>query len=244
MHHQDGSEFQEGNDVVPVADGIEAVVVKLAEMQGLCHERLVKGIRRASQGASAEGHDIGHVPGIFQVDEVTGQHGKVGHKVVAEENRLSPLEMGIARHDDVAVLFRSLDQRFLELDQELGDGSDFTADIHVRIQSNLVVPTASSMQAFASFADGIGQSFFDVHVDVFQLNGEIEFSLFNLLENRLQALDDGVFIFLGDDALLGQHRRVGNATANIFSIHAAIELNGRIEFFYTFIRGLGKTAAP
>ena len=81
-------------------------------------------------------------------------------------------------------------------------------------------------------------------MDVFQLDGEIEVPVFNLLENSLQALDDGVFVFLGDDALFGQHRRMGNAAADIFSIHAAIELDGRIEFFYTFIRGLGKTAAP
>ena len=244
VHHQDGCEFQEGDDVVPVADGIETVVVNLAEMQGLGDERLVEGIRRASQGTGAEGHDIGHVPGVFQVDEVTGQHGEIGHEVVAEENRLSPLEVGIARHDDVAVLFCSLDQRFLELDQELGGGGDFAADIHVRIQGDLIVAATAGMQALACFADGIGQSFFDVHVDVFQLDGEIEVPVFDLLENSLQALDDGVFVFLGDDALFGQHRRMGNAAADIFSIHAAIELDGRIEFFYTFIRGLGKTAAP
>ena len=98
------------------------------------------------------------------------------------------------------------------------------------------------MQALAGFADGIGQSFFDVHVDIFQFDGEIEIPVFNLLENGLQPLDDGIFIFLGNDALFSQHRRMGNAAADIFSVHAAIELDGRIKFFYTFIRGLSKTA--
>ena len=116
--------------------------------------------------------------------------------------------------------------------------------VNINNEGNLVVTAAAGMQALAGFADGIGQSFFDVHVDIFQFDGEIEIPVFNLLENGLQPLDDGIFIFLGNDALFSQHRRMGNAAADIFSVHAAIELDGRIKFFYTFIRGLSKTAAP
>ena len=100
------------------------------------------------------------------------------------------------------------------------------------------------MKAFPRFANGIGKPLFNIHVDIFELDGKVKLPVFNLLENSLQAFYDSVLVFFRNDAFFGQHRRVGNAAANIFGVHPAVKLDGCIEGFYTFICGLSEPAAP
>ena len=164
--------------------------------------------------------------------------------MVAEEDRLSPLQVRISRHDDVAVLFSSLHQGLLELDQEVGNGSDFPANIEVRIEGHLIVAAPPRMKAFSRFANGIGKSLFNIHMNIFEFDRKVKIPVFDLLENNLQAFYDGVLIRFRNDAFFGQHRRMGDAAANIFGVHPAVKLNGCIEGFYTFICGLSEPAAP
>ena len=100
------------------------------------------------------------------------------------------------------------------------------------------------MKPLASFTDRIGEALFDIHMNVFQLYRKVEFIPFDLSENILQPLDDSILICFGNNALPGQHRRMGNAAADILCIHTAIELNRCVKCFYVFICSLCKPAAP
>ena len=102
-------------------------------MQCLTDVRLIQRIGRTGQGAGTERHHICQLPGKAQVLEITGQHGKVGHQVVTEENRLGPLQVRIARHDDIVIFFCSLDDTFLKLYEQLGDCRNFPPYVQVRI---------------------------------------------------------------------------------------------------------------
>ena len=164
--------------------------------------------------------------------------------MMTEQNRLCPLQMRIAGHDNVTVFFSGLDNGFLQFDKEFGNCRNFPANVHMRIQCNLVVAAAPGMKPFAGFTDSICQPFFHIHVNVFQFYRKFKFAFFNLFINMFQPCDNGIFISFRNNALPLQHRRVGNAAANIFCIHAAVKLDRGIEFFYTFIRGLCKAAAP
>ena len=178
------------------------------------------------------------------MSEITGQHGEIGHQVMTEQDGLGPLQMGIARHDDVAVLLRRFDDGFLQLDHQLRNRGDFPARVHMRIQRHLVVAAPARMKPFSRFADGVGQALFDIHMNIFQLDGKFKFTLFNLLVDGFQPGYDRILICRRNNALPFQHRRVGNAAANIFRIHAAVKLDGGVKLFYAFIRGLRKPAAP
>ena len=68
--------------------------------------------------------------------------------------------------------------------------------------------------------------------------------MLNLFKYLFQSVYDSIFIRIRDNPLTGQHRRMSDAAADIFCIHTAIKLNGRIECLYIFIRCLRKPATP
>ena len=244
MDHENRGRCEKLHDVVAVADGVEAVRVDALEVELLLHELAVDREGRAGESTGAERHDVRALVDALEAGEVAREHAEVGEQMMREQDRLCALQMRVARHDDVAVLFSSLHQGLLELDQEVGNGSDFPANIEVRIEGYLIVAAPPRMKAFSRFANGIGKSLFNIHMNIFEFDRKIKIPVLDLLENNLQAFYDGVLIRFRNDAFLGQHRRMGDAAANIFGVHPAVKLNGCIEGFYTFICGLSEPAAP
>ena len=100
------------------------------------------------------------------------------------------------------------------------------------------------METFPCFTDSRRQAGFDVHVDVFQGNGEIEVSGLDPGENLFQAGDNGVHIGLGNDVLTAEHPGMGDGAPNILAVETFIEVDGSGELLDEFVGGLGKTASP
>ena len=213
-------------------------------MKHIGYIRLVQGIGRACQGARPEGHPVSHIPGKLQMLKIAGQHGKIRHEVMTEQDWLGPLQMSVSRHDDIAVFFRRFHDGLLQLDEQPCYVGNFPAQVQMGIERYLVIAAAAGVQALARFTDGISQPFFYIHMNIFQFDGKFEFIMFNLFKYLFQAVYDGVFIFIRNNSLTGQHRRMGDTATDIFCIHTAIKLNRRIECFYIFIRRLRKPAAP
>ncbi|MNT33547.1 hypothetical protein D3C72_1694800 [compost metagenome] len=79
------------------------------------------------------------------------------------------------------------------------------------------------MQALAGIADQRGQARLDIQVDVFQVQLPFEAAGLDLaLDLGHAALDPGA-VGLGDDALLGQHGRVGQRTLDVEQGQALVE---------------------
>ena len=75
------------------------------------------------------------------------------------------------------------------------------------------------MELAPHLPDFLDQAGLDRHVDIFQLRLELEFALLYLFADRLQPSDDRFCIFLGDNALFGQHLGVGDAAGDVLLEH-------------------------
>ncbi len=64
----------------------------------------VEGQRRAGQGAGAERRDVEPAAGVDQAVDVAGEGPAVGQQMVGQQDRLGPLEVGVAGQVDVLRL--------------------------------------------------------------------------------------------------------------------------------------------
>ena len=104
--------------------------------------------------------------------------------------------------------------------------ADDLAGVEPHIQRNLVVARPPGVQPPRRRADELVQPPLDVHVQVFQRGIPRKIAGLDFLLDAAQALDDGLRVFLADDALLCQHPGVGYRTGDVLVVQAAVVLNG------------------
>ena len=91
---------------VAIAHGIETVGVDRIETQLCRRPTAVDRHRRTGKGSSPEGGDVDPTSHILQTVPVTLQHLDVSQQMVSQAERLSPLQMGVARDQSASVLIR------------------------------------------------------------------------------------------------------------------------------------------
>ncbi len=244
MDHENRGRGEELHDVVAVANGVEAVRVDVLEVELLLHELAVDWEGRAGERAGAKRHDVRALVDALKAGEVAREHPEVREQVMREQDWLCALQMRVARHDDVAVLLRRLDERALQVLNLLLHSHDLAAHVHVRVERDLVVAAARRVQAAAGLADGVGQALLDVHVDVLEIDGELELPSLDLLEDVLEAGDDLVAVLLCDDAAFREHRGMRDGASDVLVVHALVEIDGGLELVDHLIGRLGETASP
>ena len=114
----------------------------------------------------------------------------------------------------------------------------------MHIQGDLVVAAPCRMQAGTGSADLIRQGGLHVHVDVFQFRLECKGAPFHFRKDFLQAVNDLLAIFLGNNMLMGQHMRMGNAAPDIFLVQPFIVVDGCVEGIHQRVRILTESSAP
>src|ERR1051326_1623386 len=87
--------------------------------------------------------------------------------MVRQQDRLGPLEMGVAGHDDGFVAFGFGKAHLLERPEELLHRTDRFYKKEPLVKRHLVVAAPGGMQFTANLAHLLHQSVFDRHVDVF-----------------------------------------------------------------------------
>ena len=107
--------------------------------------------------------------------------------MMAEGHRLGDLQMGEAGHHGVGVLFGQIEQGRL---QALDQGQQFVdggAQPQAHVGGDLVVARAAGVQPLAGVADQGGEAFFDVQVDVFQVERPFELAGADFVQDLRQA---------------------------------------------------------
>src|SRR5262245_55166153 len=124
------------------------------------------------------------------------------------EHWLRPLEVRVARNDDVAARLRGKDEGFLQFEQLLVDVVERAARPKLDVGDDLIVPASSRVQLAADVAELFDQASLDVRVYVFERNRIRHLAAFDLTFDRAEGLNDA-FRFAGrEDADLGQHARM------------------------------------
>ncbi|MNM67171.1 hypothetical protein D3C81_786910 [compost metagenome] len=143
--------------------------------------------------------------------------------MVAEGDRLGHLEVGEAGQDGVGVLFGQVQQRAAQGAQQADDVVDLAAQPQADIGGHLVIARAARVQALAGVANQRGQAGFDIQVDVLEVELPLERAGLDLATDLRHATLDLGAVRLGDDALLGQHGRMGQRPRDVEQRQALVE---------------------
>jgi len=244
VHHQDGRSGQEFQREIAVGDRIEGVAGHIVELQLFGDIFPVDGEGCSRQGAGAEREYVEAFRAILHAPPVTPEHLHVGQHVVGEQDGLGHLEMGVAGHYHAQVLFRLKQERVRQEIQVPYNLRNLVTQVEADINSHLIVSGTARVEPFSRLADGRRQPRLDVHVDVFQGNGEVEFSCLDARQDLFQSGNDGVHVGHGYDLLSPQHPGMGDGTPDVLAVQALVEIDGGGELLDEFIGGLGKTSSP
>ena len=110
---------------------------------------------------------------------------------MARCDRLTALQVRIARHHRVRIGIGSVHQRALKIAHGSNKRIDLCPTIESRVGGNLVIARTSGMQLRTRRADATRQLRLDVHVDVFERRFEFKAARLNVRTNCQQTRFDG-----------------------------------------------------
>ena len=244
MHHGDGTGVLKIEQVIAVGDGIERVGDRAREAQELRGAGAVERVGRAGERRGAERVGVGGRTCRDQARMVAHEHPEVREQVVGEKHRLGVLEVRVAGHHDVEVLLGSVEQdaaqRHVAGDQVVAEVLGEQADVG----GDLVVAGAARVEARAGGADVAREGALDGHVDVLVVDVPDEGAVRDLAGDALEARIDGGLVVGRDDALLGEHARVGAAARDVLGGHGPVDLEARAELLRERVHALLEPTAP
>ena len=244
MLHEDGRRRQEFQDKIPVADGIDAVSVAGGKAQLGRRISPVDGKGGSRQGPGPQGRAVGPAGTIPEALPVPLQHLEIGQEMVGKEDGLGPLQVGVPGHDDPQVLFRQVQDGFLEPGNEGHHRRRLFLDIQVEIGGHLVVAAPGRVELAGHGADLFLQAGLNVHVDIFPGRREGKLAPFYLLFYFLQAGNYFFSLFRRKDSLPDQHSGMGNTALDVLAVEAPVKGNGSGKLLYQGIGSFGKTSSP
>ncbi|MDT4854518.1 hypothetical protein FQZ97_888240 [compost metagenome] len=115
--------------------------------------------------------------------------------MVAEGDRLGGLKMREARHDGCSMFFCTFKEGFNQAFQRYSSLLHFLLDPEAEINRHLIIARAGRVQAPGRGTNKIGKARFDIHMNVFELAREGEFSVLNFLEDGFQAFFNLFMVF-------------------------------------------------
>jgi hypothetical protein len=164
--------------------------------------------------------------------------------VVTKTHGLGHLQVGEAGQDHLDVLRRHIDQRHLQLLEQVANQVNLAAQPQAHIGGHLVVAAAAGVQALAGVAHQLGQARLDVQVHVFQIQLPFEAARFDLGRDLRHAALDGGVVGGRDDALRSQHVGVRQAARNVGLPQALVKKHAGGVALDQVAHGLGKQCGP
>jgi hypothetical protein len=151
----------------------------------------------------------------------------VGEEMMAEKDRLAALEVGVTRHEDLAVRLDPVEERRDKVPNRGIEGSEPAFQPQTDIGGDLVVAGAGGVELAAGPADEIGEACLDRHVNIFLRFVGGPGAGPKLVENPRKAMDQRRRLVCGKDAGLSQHRHVGDRALDVLFRDPQVHLQGR-----------------
>ena len=229
MDHDEGEGGRELDAEVPVGHAVEGVAAGAVESEGLRSHFPVDVVGGAGEGAGAEGRYIHPFSRVLQAADVPQEHLGVRQQVVAEDDGLCPLQVGVGGHDVLRMLRGLLREDGDELLQLGNERVTLVTDGETVVEGHLVVPGAGRVEAFARRTDALGQGLLHEGVDVLGIRVDLESAGLDVIEDALQTCKDGLGVLLRVDALCAQHGSMGHGPGDVLFVHPGVELDARVE---------------
>ncbi len=220
MHHGHRAGVEEVRREIPVGHGVDAVLAHPFHPEFPGHEFPVDRVRVRCppERARAEGRDVHPPTGIPEPLLVPREHFVVGEQVMGKQDRLGPLDVRVAGHDDPEILLRARPDRLLGLVHQQDDVVDRVSEVQAQIQCHLVVPAPRGVELPADLSQPLGQDLLHRHVDVFLGKVERDLPRLDLLPDGTQGGCDPGGLFLRDDLLFPEHPRMRDASPDIVPV--------------------------
>ena len=191
--------------------------------QKLGHIGAVDRKRRSRQRAGPQRQNIDPFQRFAKALAVALEHIVVGKQMMREQHRLRPLQVRVSRHDHIEMSFRRTRRaRAAERSKPSMTNSTSSRKIQPHVERDLIVAAARRVQLAAGRADLFGQTPLDIHMDVFVGRRKAKLAA---ARSRARIASSPRTIFRasrrGNDALLCQHFRMGDAAHDIVSDKAA-----------------------
>ena len=111
MHHDQRARAHQLHAEIAVRYAVEAVFTHGGEAQLLCLEHTVRRICRPGQRTAADGGGVRALIRVRKPSIVALQHHRIRQQLLAECDRLCPLQMRVTGHNGVLVRLRLRMQR-------------------------------------------------------------------------------------------------------------------------------------
>ena len=196
VHGADRRVAEEFQRVVTVADSVHGIGAGTVKSEGFRKEGAVGMVSGSGHGTGTQWIFIHTDQAVAETAVIPFEHFKVRHHMEGERNRLCPLEMGVTWHDRVLMGFRDGVDGMKQPLQVFHGVLYGLPGPHAEIDGNLIVTASGSMKAFARCADPFSQDAFDIHMDVFVIDREFDFSVFDILQDAGQSCVNCVSVFL------------------------------------------------
>ena len=170
---------------ISVRHRIERIGGRAVETQRLSGHFAVDRKGGAGQGGGAERAFVEPAPAVGKPAAIAPDHLDIGHQMMPEGDRLGDLQMGEAGHYRLGMRVGLVEQRGLDLLHRRVDALYRAADPEPEIGRDLVVARARGVQPPSRRPDQLGETRFDVQVDVLIGLAEREGAGVDLLPNLL-----------------------------------------------------------
>jgi hypothetical protein len=153
----------------------------------------------AGESARSQRHHRGAVERELETQHVAGEHPEVGEQVMAEVDRLSALQVGVAGHRPVGVRFGLAEEALHRPPAELDRPQRVRLDDHRHVGGDLVVAGTTGVELPGERPDLLAEQALDRHMDVLVGGLELEPVLGHAGADAVEALlDPGQLIGVED----------------------------------------------
>ena len=156
MHLNHGQIKREFEYKIAVAHAVNAVVGHIVETEFAADLIPVDRIGCSGKRTRAERQNVGSLIAVVKSQYIALKHLRIGKQLMRKRHRLGTLQMRVAAHDGVGVVFRDTDDCLHEVHDKLFDGLYLIAQIHAHIERNLVVAAARGVKPLSGVADAFG----------------------------------------------------------------------------------------
>ena len=140
---------------------------------------------------------------------ITAEHLIIGQQMMGKANRLGMLQMGIAWHDGLYMLFCQVQQHLTQIQEFIRNLTELILEIKVHICRHLVITRASRMKLTSHWPNLLSQKSLHIHMNIFITYIKLKLSSLITRQQLFQACLNSSCFLWSNNSCPPQHFDMG-----------------------------------